>query len=461
MILYEEQQSKNDRVLIVDDNPSIHEDFRKVLGQRSNDEESLDDVEAELFGERHETFRSISFEIDSAFQGEEGIDKVRTAKTEGRPYALAYVDVRMPPGLDGIETTQKIWQIDPQIQIVICTAFSDYTISEILELFGPTDQLLILKKPYDLAEVTLMTVAMVEKWNLAREWKTLVAYKSECLDDANRVLTIIQSCQEELQSAHNELKDEADVLCDRLQKRTAEILGTRDVAVMALAQLAESRDPETGEHLDRMRAYSQILAEYLYENGPYTHLINERFLEDFYRSTPLHDIGKVGIPDEILLKPGKLTPAEFEIMKTHTLLGAQALQATVKKSNYGGFLNMAIEIARSHHEKFNGTGYPDRLCNLRIPLSARIVAVADVFDALTSKRVYKDAMDPAKARKIIEEEEGEHFDPVVVAAFRACFDDFLAAKTNIESPSDIGGASTNVLGLAYARQFANSAVTKA
>jgi putative two-component system response regulator len=219
---------------------------------------------------------------------------------------------------------------------------------------------------------------------------------------------------------------------EALAARAAEIAATRDVAVFALAKLAESRDPETGEHLERLRSYSQILAEELRTHGPYHDKIDDRFLEDLYRSSPLHDIGKVGIPDAILRKPGRLSSAEFEIMKQHTTIGAEALEQAMHLTGCGGFLAMAVDIARYHHERFDGTGYPCGLKGLSIPLPARIVALADVYDALTSVRVYKEAYPPEQARSMILEQEGRHFDPAVVDAFRARFADFLEVRAASE-----------------------------
>ncbi len=211
----------------------------------------------------------------------------------------------------------------------------------------------------------------------------------------------------------------------RVSERTARIRETRNVTMFALAKLADSRDPETGEHLERIRGYCQILADHLSRQGPYGSEIDKQFEEDLYLASPLHDIGKVGIPDAILLKPGKLTADEFEIMKEHASIGAETLEAAAGHTHSGGFLTMAIEIARSHHERFNGSGYPQGLKGQDIPLAARIVALADVFDALTSTRVYKAAMDPGRARTIIEEEAGQHFDPIVVEAFRVRYDDSI------------------------------------
>jgi putative two-component system response regulator len=210
-----------------------------------------------------------------------------------------------------------------------------------------------------------------------------------------------------------------------VQQRMEEILATRDVAIFALAKLAESRDPETGEHINRMRHYSLTLAQQMRRTSPYADQIDDQFPQDLFRSSPLHDIGKVGIPDAILLKPCKLTWEEFEIMKTHTTIGANALKEAAQHGQCGSFLEMAIDIARHHHERFDGSGYPDGLSGEEIPLSARIVALADVFDAMTTRRVYKPAYDPQVATCMVEECSGTHFDPVIVEAFRAQHDEFL------------------------------------
>ena len=356
----------------------------------------------------------------------------KPAATAG-PFFMALVDVRMPHGLDGLETAVQILAVDADVQIVLCTAFSDCSLADILTRFGTNDRVMMLKKPFDVVETCLLAVSLSEKWRLTRDANARLQSQATQLSDSRRVMGVIEGCLEELETGHDELRHHAVELTSRLEQRTVEVLGTRDLAMFALAQLADSRDPETGEHLLRMRAYAQLLAEYLSENSPYAPQIDKAFLDDYYRSTPLHDIGKVGIPDQILLKPGKLSDEEFEIMKQHTVIGAEALQRAARQNRYGTFLDMAAEIARSHHERLDGRGYPDGLSGTDIPLSARITALADVFDALTSARVYKDAMPATKARQIIEEQEGKQFDPVVVAAFHACFDEFQLVKERIDS----------------------------
>jgi putative two-component system response regulator len=196
-------------------------------------------------------------------------------------------------------------------------------------------------------------------------------------------------------------------------------LETRGMTIFALAKLAESRDPETGAHLERVRSYCRVLARRLQLKPRFRATLDAEYVRLIYDTSPLHDIGKVAIPDAILLKPGKLTPAEFGIMKTHTQRGAETLSAALAEFPHTPFLSMARDIAISHHEKYDGSGYPRGLAGEQIPLCGRIVALADVYDALTSKRVYKDAFDHERAKEIIVAQSGKHFDPHVVEAFLA------------------------------------------
>ncbi len=196
-------------------------------------------------------------------------------------------------------------------------------------------------------------------------------------------------------------------------------IDTRDDAIVAMAKLAESRDSSTGRHVERVRLYSRELAQAMWEMGFYFGQINGTFVELIYRTAALHDLGKVAIPDSILLKPGKLTDIEFNSMKRHTLIGAETLASVVTESNRCKFLQMGREIALSHHERWDGKGYPSNLSGERIPLSARIVSVADVYDALTSARSYKQAYPHDEALRMIIEASGTQFDPLVVEAFAA------------------------------------------
>jgi len=211
-------------------------------------------------------------------------------------------------------------------------------------------------------------------------------------------------------------------------------LETRDLTIFALAKLAESRDPETGAHLERVRNYSRILAHQLASLPKYKHEVNAEFVRLIYLTSPLHDIGKVAIPDGVLLKRDKLTAEEFEIMKAHTFHGAKTLEAALQMYPNASYLRMARDIALAHHEKYDGSGYPASLTRDQIPLAARIVALADVYDALTSKRLYKDAIEHQQARGIILEGSGSHFDPDVVDAFLACESMFLEIRRRYHEP---------------------------
>ena len=195
-----------------------------------------------------------------------------------------------------------------------------------------------------------------------------------------------------------------------------------------LTSLIGLRDTETGSHLCRMRAYAQILAEQLAASGPYHDRVDEPFLRNLYCASPLHDVGKIGISDAILLKPGPLTPGEFEEMQRHTVIGAELLARAASTMPSADYLEMACRVARHHHERFDGSGYPDGLVGAAIPLAARIVSVADVFDALTSDRVYRQAILPAEAAVEIVRGSGTQFDPAVVDAFSVSFELLMAAR---------------------------------
>ncbi|WP_440888453.1 HD-GYP domain-containing protein [Vibrio sp. WZ-1] len=213
-------------------------------------------------------------------------------------------------------------------------------------------------------------------------------------------------------------------MLDSLQVSQNEVKTTRDVAIVSLSALAESRDNETGAHILRTQEYVKVLAEHLSKHTAHQSLLTPNYIELLYKSAPLHDVGKVGVPDSVLLKPGKLTDKEFEIMKGHAEIGAEALSIAEKQLGSSSFLRVAKEIALTHHEKWDGTGYPNQLSGEEIPLSGRLMALADVYDALISKRVYKPAFSHDKAKAIILEGKGKHFDPQIVDAFLAVETDF-------------------------------------
>ena len=193
--------------------------------------------------------------------------------------------------------------------------------------------------------------------------------------------------------------------------RTRELVLTRDMAIHALISLLEVRNIESSNHCKRLQSIVLSFSEYLAAIPEYGEVLTKEYIDELYRTAPLHDIGKVGIPDDILLKPGKLTADEFEIMKKHTTFGAEALNYNKMTENPPSFIKTATELAISHHEWYDGTGYPQGVKGEDIPLCGRILALADVYDALTSKRVYKEAISHPEALEIIKSEQGTHFDP--------------------------------------------------
>jgi putative two-component system response regulator len=221
-----------------------------------------------------------------------------------------------------------------------------------------------------------------------------------------------------LKSARDFLRDKSQYLEEEVLRRTRQVNAIQDATMVALGSLAETRDNETGNHIRRTQHYVRMLALTLSQHTDFASTLTPDVIGLLYKSAPLHDIGKVGIPDSILLKPGKLSAEEYEVMKTHTTLGRNAILAAEKLLDSPmSFLHFAREIAWTHHEKWNGSGYPQGLSENAIPLPGRIMAVVDVYDALLSKRVYKPAMSHDAAVEIIRDGSGTHFDAHVVEAF--------------------------------------------
>ena len=326
------------------------------------------------------------YRVLAATSGEAGL---RVAGGTPKP-DLILLDVMMP-GMDGYAVLARL-QADPatrDIPVVFLTALAAATDEEHGLQLGAADY---ITKPIQPA-VVMARVRTQLQAKQARDW----------MADQNATL-------------------EAEV-ARRMQENNL----TQQVTIRALAHLAELRDPETGNHILRTSGYVRQLALGLRRHPRFAATLNERTVDLLARSAPLHDIGKVGIPDHILLKPGKLTPDEWTVMQTHSKLGSDAIEQAERDIEVPlEFLTMAKEIAHWHHEKWDGSGYPDRLAGDAIPISARLMALADVFDALISVRVYKPPMPYAEARAIIAAGRGKHFDPDITDAFLAGFDDFVA-----------------------------------
>lgn len=317
-----------------------------------------------------------------------GESALRAAASEPRP-DLVLLDVMMP-GMDGYEVLGQL-RASPataDIPAIFLSALADEGDEEYGLVLGAVDY---ISKPIKPA-VVLARVRTHLEAKLARDW----------------------------------MKNQNSVLEAEVARRMSENDLTQLVSIRALAHLAETRDPETGNHIHRTQNYVNTLALGLRQHPRFSDFLTLRNIDLLTKSAPLHDIGKVGIPDSILLKPGPLTDAEWMIMKTHAKIGSDAIEkAEVDVEMPIDFLVLAKEIAHWHHERWNGSGYPDGLAGDAIPIAARLMALADVFDALISARVYKAPIPFAIARDMIVAERGKHFDPDVTDAFLAAFGDFV------------------------------------
>ncbi len=328
--------------------------------------------------------------VESASDGAEALDKVAAA-----PPDLILLDLVLPK-IDGFEVCQRL-KGEPKtrhIPVIIITGMLDREANIKAVQAGADD---FVMKPFD---ATLL---------LARIHTSL---------EAKRLQDQVIEYQRQLEGYNETLEK-------RIAERTAQLARTQQAAVFSLAKLAESRDTETGEHLERIRSYTRAVGEHMARSSAYREQVTDTFLEALYQSSPLHDIGKVGVPDRILLKPGKLTGPEWSVMKTHTTMGGDTLKAANLEAGHDAFLAMGQDIAFYHHERWDGTGYPMGLKGTEIPLAARIVALADVYDALCSKRPYKDPLPHEKSKAIILEGRGTHFDPEVISTFLEIEKDFI------------------------------------
>lgn len=338
------------------------------------------------------------YKLKVANNGEKAI---KIAQSDTKP-DLILLDVMMP-GLSGYEVCQTL-KADPatrHIPIIFLTAMA-----------GTDDE----KKGLELGGSDYITKPISPPILLAR------------------VKTQLQN-----KAAADFLRDKNEYLEKEVAERTKEVMAIQDVTILSMASLAETRDSDTGNHIRRTQYYVLALANRLQSYARFSEFLTNDNIRLLFKSAPLHDIGKVGIPDRILLKPGKLDHDEFEIMKTHTTLGRDALANAEKSLGTDvAFLKMAKEIAYSHQEKWDGSGYPEGISGDDIPISARLMAVADVYDALICRRIYKEGMPHEKACKIIQEGSGSHFDPDIVDAFVHIHEEFKAiAERYADSDSEL------------------------
>ncbi|KGK88653.1 chemotaxis protein CheY [Desulfosporosinus sp. HMP52] len=315
------------------------------------------------------------YELIIAINGVEAMELL-----EGQKPDLILLDIMMPE-MDGYEVLRTIkkshdWE---NIPVILLSAITDSDSKTKGFSLGAVDY---VTKPFEIVEVKA------------------------------RVRT-----QLKIEEARLFLENQNQYLEEKVKERTKLLERTNSAAIYCLAAVAETRDPETGEHIKRTQGYIKELALELQGMDKYKGILTNDYIELLYQSAPLHDIGKVGVRDSILLKPGRLTEEEFEEMKKHTIYGGESLMVGIKELGEDSFLTLAKEIALTHHEKWDGSGYPRGLAGMEIPISGRLMAVSDVYDALISKRVYKNAFTHDEAKEIILEGRGTHFDPDIVDAF--------------------------------------------
>ncbi|HYG64250.1 MAG TPA: HD domain-containing phosphohydrolase [Thermoanaerobaculia bacterium] len=314
--------------------------------------------------------------------------------------SLVISDVEMP-GLSGIELLERLKALDETVQVVMVSGLQHMeTVRHCLRA-GAYDYIV---KPFEIDDLLNTVERALERARLIRQNE---AYRRN--------------------------------LERMVAEQTAEIRQTRDIALLTLARLAESRDHATGQHLERMAAYSRRLGEEL-ATGRFPLRVSAEFVEMLYKSSPLHDIGKVGIPDAILLKAGPLDPEERAVMRTHPQIGGDTLRSVIEELEGHTFLGMGMDIAYGHHERWDGSGYPRGLAGGDIPLAARVVALADAYDAITSRRPYKLAHGHEEAVRRIAADRGRHFDPALVDAFLSCRDDFDSIR-RCTTPAERAGSA--------------------
>lgn len=339
------------------------------------------------------------FQLTTAADGEEALSKLRE-----QSFDLVLLDIMMPV-LDGYETL-KLMQDDPvlrRVPVIMITALDDVDSAVRCIEMGAVDY---VTKPFN---------------------PVLLRARVEASLDRKRLSDIEDKRHKEIEQSNVSLSEE-------VRAKVLEISRSQLAAIFAMSKLAESRDPETGEHLERMREYCKILSEQLSRMPKFRSIIDRTFVDNIYAASPLHDIGKVGIDDSVLLKPGPLDDEQWVIMKQHPVIGAETLREVDRQHPGNDFIHTGIEIAEGHHEKWDGSGYPYGLSGESIPLVARILALGDVYDALTSKRCYKDAFSHEKSRDIIKEGRGTHFDPDVVLAFFEAEDEFKKVRQEYKDP---------------------------
>jgi putative two-component system response regulator len=321
------------------------------------------------------------YEVSVAMDGQQALDTIENVRPD-----LILLDIMMPI-MDGYTVIEKLKEnaITEDIPVIFISALSDIANKTTGFKLGAVDYIV---KPFNIEEVRA------------------------------RVKTHLM-----LSLAQKALQNQNEILEIKVEERTKELMLTQQAVIMSFASLAEYRDLETGGHIKRIKEYVHTIVKELMNNPKYHNMINNKYIDLLVQSSPLHDIGKVGVPDSILKKGGKLNSDEFEIMKKHTTFGKNAIESVERDLGELAFLHLAKEMAYTHHERWDGLGYPRGIKGSEIPLSGRIITVADVYDGLVSRRIYKPPYTHQVAVEMILKGKSMQFDPDVVDAFMVCLEE--------------------------------------
>jgi putative two-component system response regulator len=353
------------------------------------------------------TLAASGFQVVEANSGDEALAMLAGPNCGPLP-DIVFLDVEMWNGIDGFEVCRQL-KANPatrHIPVIFITAKSDPAYEQLGFALGAVDY---ITKPISPPVVNARV----------------------------RTHLALKAAADFLQDRNVYLEQEVERRTEEARHRTEELRISQEVTMVALASLAETRDNETGNHILRTQHYVLALATHLRDHARFSAALSEEVVDRVFKAAPLHDIGKVGIPDRILLKPGRLDADEFEIMKTHTTLGRDAIENAQRRVGVSvPLLEVAKEIALSHQEKWDGSGYPEGLAGEAIPLSARLMAVADVYDALISRQVYKAPMSHEQAAAIIVAGAGQHFDPDISDAFVALEQQFRTISTRFDDQDE-------------------------
>ena len=366
----------------------------------------VDDLEAnrDMLSRR---LRQQEYQVEVAEGGQEALNMLAAGD-----FDLVLLDLMMP-GMDGSEVLQRMKADEKlsHIPVVMVSANDEMdNVVRCIEL-GAEDY---LPKPFN-------PVLLRARVNASLQRKRLHDKETEL---------------------KHQLQEINELLEARVREQVREITSAQTATIFGMSKLAESRDPGAGGYLERLREYVRVLAQQLGTQPTYQPVIGEAFIDAIYAAAPLLDIGKVGIPDTILLKAARLEPAEWEIMKSHTLIGGDMLRAVDKEHPGNIFIRTGIEIAEGHHEKWDGSGFPRGTSGESIPLAARIVALADVYDSLTSPRGHKTPFTHDQARQVLIDGAGRHFDPEVVNAFLVIEPEFVRIRRRFQDPANVASPQT-------------------